>query len=118
VHGGVIAELFDEMLGLSNILAGLGAMTGTLTVRYRRPTPLLAPLDLAARHTGQDGRKIYAWGAIYHQGEVTAEAEGVFIHVPPARMLDIVTGNAEGSEAPLVAPDWQRMMERARNLGR
>ena len=54
VHGGVIAELFDELLGLSNILAGLGAMTGTLTIRYRRPTPLLAPLELAARHTGSE----------------------------------------------------------------
>jgi acyl-coenzyme A thioesterase PaaI-like protein len=118
VHGGVIAELFDEMLGLSNILAGVGAMTGTLTVRYRRPTPLLAPLDLAARHTGQDGRKIYAWGGIYYQGELTAEAEGVFIHVPPARMLDIVTGNAKESDAPIVDAEWQRMMQRARDLGR
>jgi acyl-coenzyme A thioesterase PaaI-like protein len=121
VHGGVIAELFDELLGLSNILVGLGAMTGTLTVRYRRPTPLLAPLELAARNTAQDGRKVYAWGGIYHEGELTAEAEGVFIHVPPARMLDIVTGNADGSAAgtpPLVDAEWQRMMARARDAQR
>ncbi len=115
IHGGVIAELFDELLGLSNIVAGLGAMTATLTVRYRRPTPLLAPLELAARNTGRDGRKIYAWGGIYYQGELTAEAEGVFIHVPPRRMLDIVTGNAHGAEAPLVDSNWKRMMERARD---
>ena len=110
------AELFDELLGLSNILAGLGAMTGTLTIRYRRPTPLLAPLELAARHTGNEGRKVYAWGGIYHLGELTAEADGIFIHVPPDRMLDIVTGNAHGAhqaEGPLVDPDWQRMMEKA-----
>ena len=116
VHGGVIAELFDEMLGLSNILVGLGAMTGTLTIRYRRPTPLLAPLELAARHTGSEGRKVFAWGGIYHEGELTAEAEGIFIHVAPARMLDIVTGNAHGAhsaEGPLVDADWQRMMEKA-----
>ena len=113
VHGGVIAELFDELLGLSNILAGKGAMTGTLTVRYRRPTPLLAPLELAARHTGQDGRKVYAWGGLYHEGELTAEAEGVFILVDFGRMLDIVSGNAHGAhsaEGPLVDADWQRMM--------
>ena len=55
VHGGVIAELFDELLGMSNILVGQGAMTGTLKIRYRRPTPLLAPLELVARHTGQGG---------------------------------------------------------------
>ena len=88
-------------------------MTGTLTVRYRRPTPLLAPLELAARHTGREGRKVYAWGGIYHQGELTAEADGVFIEVPPNRMLEIVSGNARNTEAPLVVdPDWQRMMAR------
>ena len=113
VHGGVIAELFDELLGLSNILAGKGAMTGTLTIRYRRPTPLLAPLELAARHTGQDGRKVYAWGGLYHEGELTAEAEGVFILVDFGRMIDIVSGNAHGAhsaEGPLVDADWQKMM--------
>ncbi len=113
VHGGVIAELFDELLGLSNILAGLGAMTGTLTIRYRRPTPLLAPIELAARHSGTEGRKVFAWGGMYHEGQLTAEAEGIFILVDPQRMLDIVTGNAHGAhsaEGPLVDADWQRMM--------
>ncbi len=117
VHGGVIAELFDELLGLSNILVGLGAMTGTLTVKYRRPTPLLAPLELAARHSGSEGRKVFSWGGIYHDGELTAEAEGIFILVEPSRMLDIVTGNAHGAhsaEGPLVDADWQRMMDKAR----
>jgi acyl-coenzyme A thioesterase PaaI-like protein len=116
VHGGVIAELFDELLGLSNIMAGLGAMTGTLTIRYRRPTPLLAPIELAARHTGTERRKVFAWGGMYHEGELTAEAEGVFILVEPQRMLDIVTGNAHGAhsaEGPLVDADWQRMMAKA-----
>jgi acyl-coenzyme A thioesterase PaaI-like protein len=116
VHGGVIAELFDELLGLSNILAGLGAMTGTLTVRYRRPTPLLAPLEVAARHSGRDGRKVFAWGGLYHEGELTAEAEGIFILVGAERMLDIVTGNAHGAhaaEGPLVDAEWQQMMAKA-----
>ena len=113
VHGGVIAELFDELLGMSNILVGEGAMTGTLTVRYRRPTPLLAPLELVARHTGKEGRKVYAWGGIYHQGELTAEADGVCSEVSPDRMLEIVSGNAHTTEAPLVVdPDWQKMMAR------
>ncbi len=83
VHGGVIAEVFDEMLGISNLLTAQGAMTGTLKIRYRRPTPLLAPLELVARNTGRERRKIFAWGGIYYQGELTAEADGIFIHVPP-----------------------------------
>ena len=112
VHGGVIAELFDELLGMSNILVGEGAMTGTLTVRYRRPTPLLAPLQLVARHTGKEGRKVYAWGGIYCNGELTAEAEGIFIDVMQGKMLEIVRANANNAEARLVDPQWERLMDR------
>jgi acyl-coenzyme A thioesterase PaaI-like protein len=111
VHGGVIAEIFDELLGLANIISGDGGMTGTLTVRYRRPTPLLSPLDLASRVTGREGRKIFAWGGIYHQGQLTAEAEGIFIVVQPGRMLDIVSGNA-GGENQMIDDAWQRMIDR------
>jgi hypothetical protein len=110
VHGGIIAELFDELLGLANIVTDQPGMTGTLKVRYRRPTPLLAPLELASRFTGREGRKIFTWGGIYHRGELTAEADGIFIEVLPGRMLDIVTGNAAGAEAPLIDRAWQRMI--------
>lgn len=110
VHGGVIAELFDELLGAANIVAGQAGMTGTLSVRYRRPTPLLAPLELAAKLTGTEGRKIFTWGGIYHHGELTAEAEGIFIEVQPGRMLDIVTKNAGDSDAPLIDPAFARLI--------
>jgi hypothetical protein len=33
VHGGVIAETFDEVMGAANMVAGHPAMTGTLTIR-------------------------------------------------------------------------------------
>ena len=62
VHGGVIAELFDEVLGAANIVAEHPAMTGTLTIRYRKPTPLNTDLRVEARFVRQDGRKIHAWG--------------------------------------------------------
>ena len=110
VHGGVIAELFDELLGLANIIVGQAGMTGTLKVRYRRPTPLLAPLELVSRFTGREGRKIFTWGGIYYQGELTAEADGIFIEVLPGQMLGIVSGNANVAEAPLVDRAWRRMM--------
>ena len=45
----------DETLGISDLLTAQGAMTGTRKIRYRRPTPLLAPLELVARNTGRDG---------------------------------------------------------------
>jgi|DEB0MinimDraft_10_1074344.scaffolds.fasta_scaffold00587_8 hypothetical protein len=41
VHGGVVAGLFDEMMGAALRLSERpAAVTGRLTVRYRRPTPL------------------------------------------------------------------------------
>jgi hypothetical protein len=112
VHGGVIAELFDELLGLANITVGEGAMTGTLKIRYNRPTPLLAPLELVSRNTGRDGRKVFAWGGIYHDGVLTAEAEGIFIDVMQGKMLDIVRANANIAEGTLVDPQWERLIEK------
>lgn len=93
-HGGIIAELFDEMLGCANIVANAAGMTGTLTIKYRKPTPLMSRLDLVARHTHAEGRKSYAWGGIYHDGVLTAEAEGIFISMAANRILDIVKANA------------------------
>jgi acyl-coenzyme A thioesterase PaaI-like protein len=79
VHGGVIASMFDELLGIVNIAAGVGAMTGTLTIRYRKPTPLLTDLRFELRHTGVERRKVFAAGEMYAGDELCAEAEGIFI---------------------------------------
>ena len=98
VHGGVIAETFDEMLGAANMVAGNPAMTGTLTVRYRKPTPLRAPLRIEARCLGRDGRKIRTWAGMYHEDVLTAEADGLFIEVGPERFLAIAEGNAENDD--------------------
>lgn len=83
VHGGVIAKVFDELLGSANILAGHPAMTGTLTIRYRRPTPLRAPIRMEARFVSRNGRRIKTYAAMYHEDTLTAEADGVFVSVPP-----------------------------------
>lgn len=111
VHGGVVAELFDELLGAMTILNGTPGMTGTLTVRYRRPTPLLAPLDLEARITSVEGRKIFARGTVHHAGELTAEAEGVFIAVWPQKMLDILTANARDDRGELVDAELRAFID-------
>ena len=95
VHGGVIALVFDELLGAANIAAGSPGMTGTLTVRYRRPTPLRTELRLEARCIGRQGRKITTWGGIYRGDELLAEAEGIFIELVPERFLQILSANTE-----------------------
>ncbi|MGH9087523.1 MAG: PaaI family thioesterase [Acidimicrobiales bacterium] len=112
VHGGVLAETFDELLGAANVMTGRGGMTGTLTVKYRRPTPLLADLDLEARQTGHEGRKLYCWAGISYRGELTAEADAVFIAVSPQHVLDIANANAQEVGESVVDVDLTRFFER------
>jgi acyl-coenzyme A thioesterase PaaI-like protein len=99
VHGGVIAMVFDEMLGAANILSGNPGMTGTLTIRYRKPTPLLSPLRLEAKFVRREGRKIFTTGTIHHGDDLTAEAEGIFIEMLPQRFMDMVAENSDSPEA-------------------
>ncbi|MDE0581198.1 MAG: PaaI family thioesterase [bacterium] len=79
VHGGIIAMIFDELLGVVNVVNGRGGYTGTLNVRYHRPTPLMEEIALRAWPSGGEGRKLYAAGEMVYDGTVTATAEGVFI---------------------------------------
>ncbi len=80
VHGGVLSLLLDQLLGQVNLRHGLPAMTGSLAVRYRRPTPLLTELGLEADPPERIGGRTHVTrGRIRLAGEVTAEAEGVFV---------------------------------------
>jgi hypothetical protein len=110
VHGGVIAALFDEIMGAANLVAETAGMTGTLTVRYRRPTPLLAPLELVARFTGRERRKVFTWAGVYHDGVLTAEAEGVFIMMDPSRLLAIANTNAAATDEQVIDNDFARLI--------
>ena len=103
VHGGVIAETFDEILGAANIVAGNPVMTGTLTVRYRKPTPLRTDLRIEARCLGRSGRKVNTWAGIYHGDVLTAEADGIFIEVPAAQFLAIAEGNVGSVDPAMLA---------------
>ncbi len=103
VHGGVIAEIFDEMLGAANMVADNAAMTGTLTVRYRKPTPLRTLLRIEARCLGRTGRKVQTWGGIFNGDVMTAEAEGTFIVVGPKRMVAMVEANPDSADPVMLA---------------
>ena len=79
VHGGIIAAVFDEILAMANVITGESGFTGTLTIRYHRPTPLNTPIELWGATVRRKGRKMVARGEMRVDGEVTASAEGLFI---------------------------------------
>ncbi len=79
VHGGIIAGVMDELLGGVLWLNNQAGFTGTLEVRYNKPTPLLEEITMRGEYVRSEGRKNYARGVFMHRGEVTAVANGVFI---------------------------------------
>jgi acyl-coenzyme A thioesterase PaaI-like protein len=95
VHGGFVAAAFDEVLGFVQSLGERPGMTGTLTVRYRAPTPLHTELRFEAELVGMEGRKILTRGSVIAGGRVCAEAEGIFISVARERFQELQALRAE-----------------------
>jgi acyl-coenzyme A thioesterase PaaI-like protein len=81
VHGGWIAFAFDEVLGWANVHARRPGMTGKLTIRYRRPTPVGVPVEFRVPWPRVEGRRVHTRGTLSANGAVTAEAEALFVHL-------------------------------------
>ena len=78
VHGGVAALILDHVLGEAASPDRQPRFTGTITMRYLRPTKL-GPLRTEAIRIRSEGVKTYCSGHIADAEGVTVEAEGVFI---------------------------------------
>lgn len=78
VHGGVCALILDHVLGATAHQPGKPAFTGTLTIRYLRPTRL-GRLHAEAWVERDEVSKTLAVGRISDADGVTIEAEGIFI---------------------------------------
>ncbi|MEH6549904.1 MAG: PaaI family thioesterase [Pseudomonadales bacterium] len=83
VHGGFVAALFDQFLGVGQKLTGQPGMTGTLTVKYLKPTPIDTDLRMEARVERVEGRKNYLVGEMWAGDVLTATSAGVFISITP-----------------------------------
>jgi acyl-coenzyme A thioesterase PaaI-like protein len=79
VHGGVAALLIDHAMGCVAARTDRPAMTVSLVLRYRRPTPLGVPLTVRVGLDRAEGRRLHLSATIAAEGEVTVEAEGVFL---------------------------------------
>src|SRR5438270_4830358 len=90
VHGGYVAALFDEILGMANSMGGKPGMTGTLTVRYRSPTPLRTELRLVARLDRNEGRKNFCSSELYAGDVLCAESDGIFVSVGPRKFKQLL----------------------------
>ncbi len=106
VHGGIIASVFDEVLGAANSRHGRPGLTGTLKVKYKSPTPLNKDLIIKSRVKDISDRKVTTEGEIYYDGNLTAKAEGLFISVDPEKFLNIARNHAGEEAVELLKKQW------------
>jgi hypothetical protein len=90
VHGGFLAVFFDCVVQHHNCEVGVAGKTVSMSVRYRRPVPLLETLSFSLERTVSDGR-IRSAGELYAGERVLCQAE-----------IDAVAG--ERSALPAVSP--------------
>lgn len=79
VHGGFVAALFDQFMGVAQAIGGQPGMTGTLSIRYHRRTPLNTELCLRGWLEKVEGRKTFVRAEMRANDELTATCDGVFI---------------------------------------
>lgn len=81
VHGGALPLLFDEILGRLSNTGRTMSRTASLTVDFRRVTPIARPLTVVATLDRVDGRKRYLRAALHDGDAVTAEASALFVEL-------------------------------------
>jgi hypothetical protein len=78
---------YEGAPGLAQDLGGQPGMTGTLTTKFRTPTPLHTDLRFVARIDRIEGRKTFTTGELRDpDGNLLAEADAVFITVDMAKL--------------------------------
>lgn len=81
-HGGVVPLIFDEIMGgVANHGVTNVFRTAYLNVNFRKITPIGKHLTIDSRVTRSEGRKRFVAGSLKHEGELLADAEGLFIEL-------------------------------------
>lgn len=82
-HGGSIAAIFDEVLGLAAWAAGHAVVVGNLNISFRRLLPLETVVEISSEIVSVKGRKITVNGQITDGHEtIYAKADCLCITIP------------------------------------
>jgi acyl-coenzyme A thioesterase PaaI-like protein len=88
VHGGIVSAVWDQLLAMAALARDLGGPTASLTIDYKRPTPLETDLEFRAWTTEVDGRKVRTRGECYANGELVTTATALFILIAGTRAAE------------------------------
>lgn len=97
MHGGVIAAMLDEAAGRAwGDEPDRFMVTSELKIRYRKPTPVGQKLQLKAWPSKRKGRVSWSHSELRDQSlEILAEADAVFVDIPPAQ-VEAMRSEADG----------------------
>jgi uncharacterized protein (TIGR00369 family) len=88
VHGGIIAMLLDEAMAKVSRFAKDHAVTGEITVEYRKPVRVGEEITVEGWEVGREGRLRKREGEIRDaSGAVLASGRARFIEIDRARFL-------------------------------
>jgi acyl-coenzyme A thioesterase PaaI-like protein len=87
-HGGVIAALLDEVMGLMNVIHGAMAFTAQLDITYLAPTPVGEPIIARAWLARKDNRKQFVEATLHANDLMVASAKALFISIDRATFLE------------------------------
>lgn len=82
-HGGSIAAVLDEVLGLAAWAAGYAIVVGRLNIHFQKLLPLQTVVEVRSRVVSAEGRKVMVHGGIHGPGDIVyAEADCLCITLP------------------------------------
>ena len=81
VHGGWVAGVLDHLMGMTHVRTGHPGMTGGLSVRYLKPTPLNQVIEVSAQATELDDKRTQVKAEMRFGATTTATAEAIFVRV-------------------------------------
>ena len=87
VHGGSMAALLDEAMGITAWIAGHPVLAAEITVRFRKSLPLHTVTEFHAWVEEVRGRKIITKGVLLGKnGEIYSESTGLFMVMTKDRL--------------------------------
>ena len=88
-HGGSMAAVLDEVLGLAAWAAGYSVVVGNLNISFRNLLPLQKVVTVASQVVSAKGRKVMVHGRIFCGETLYAEAECLCITVEPKTVAPV-----------------------------
>jgi acyl-coenzyme A thioesterase PaaI-like protein len=87
-HGGAVAALLDEVMGLMNVIHGAMAFTAQLDLTYHAPTPVGEPVVARAWLARSDDRKQFVESTLHSGDVLVASAKALFITIDRSTFLE------------------------------